>query len=82
MIMEILNARPREMSFKDYRTHLLEQKQFIKRVKLGRIRWASSGIPEMTYMGEDGKLSLVPRFLRWIVSPMGTYRRGMQLLTV
>lgn len=68
--MQILTVRPKGMNKIEWRERNREQKRYIKNKVGGVLRWSARGIAQ-TFKGE---------FVRWIIEPMGTYRRGMQRL--
>jgi hypothetical protein len=74
--MEILTKRPMGMSQKNWKQYNADLKQYIKRIKSIPI-WFAKGLPER---GQD--LAIIGTALtRWVVQPMGTYRRGMKTLS-
>jgi len=71
-IMEILTVRPQTMTKADWKSHQREQKRYIKRKTWGVLVWASNGV----------RAPLDSTFVKkFLINPMGTYRKGMQLLT-
>jgi len=58
------------MSQQEWRERNRQQKQYIKNRVSGVLVWSAKGIAQTL----DGK------FVRWIIEPMGTYRKGMELI--
>lgn len=53
---DILCERPANMSFEDYRKHLVKQKEWIKNRKKGRLIYPGSGMP---FVGDTSKLRFI-----------------------
>jgi hypothetical protein len=64
--MEILNARPKGMSFEDYKQHQKDQKNWLKNRLKGKLFWPSRGVMgwEKNEKGKDESY--------FIVDPAGT----------
>lgn len=66
--MEIFNSRPANMSYKEYRTHLIKQKEWIKRGRvLGQRVWAPRGVGIPTL--ED----IMKGHYDYVLEPMGSF---------